>query len=86
MVEKQTPYNGLLQVVAEAQEKKGEGGCFAEIYKRVKSLGGIAYIYGDRKTLESLSQLVEGLPDNQTDEAVTLAQNGLDTITKELIA
>jgi len=32
MGEKPSPYNQLLQIVAEAQEEKGEGGCFAEIY------------------------------------------------------
>lgn len=80
MGEKPSPYNQLLQIVAEAQEEKGEGGCFAEIYREIKSLGGIAHIYGDKKTLKQLSQLVKRLPENQTDGTLLIAQNSLDTI------
>jgi len=80
MGEKPSPYNQLLQTVAEAQGEKGEGGCFAEIYREIQSLGGIAHIYGDQKTFALLSQLVKGLPELQTTNALVLAYTDLDAI------
>lgn len=84
MGEKPGPYNQLLQTVAEVQDEKGSGGCFMELFREVKSIGAAAYLNQDTDSLQKLGEVVEALPDLQTDEALEEAYEKIDSIREDV--
>jgi|APSaa5957512535_1039671.scaffolds.fasta_scaffold178355_2 hypothetical protein len=78
MKESVSPYNRLLQTVAEAQDTKGDGGCFMELFREIESIAGI--VTQNDGILQRLGDVVKALPGVQTDEALKVAYKEIDAI------
>jgi len=78
------PYLELNALIGKYQDEKGSGGCYAELFVQIKSLGGVAHKYGENGIIEELKQLMESWPENQNVKVMKQSQKKLNQIREKL--